>query len=228
MAADSRELAGVRQHLRAAREMSLPVDFSLSGVLAGQEVTLAANGPGPRLAAAAVEAACAARPHGAVLNTGYCGALNPTLRVGDIFIPARVRDVASAMEYAVDPPRTCPPHRTGILLSQDRVAGTAEEKRALRTAGGDVVEMEAAGAAGAAVRLGLPFYCIRVVSDEAAQSFGLDFNKLRRPDGRFDTPRILLAAFRSGPRGLAGLWSLSRQGARASRELGGFLANCRF
>ena len=53
------------------------------------------------------------------------------------------------------------------------------------------VEMEAAGVGAVAGRLGLPFYCIRAVSDLAEEDLRNDFNSAFRSDGSLDTMRLL-------------------------------------
>jgi nucleoside phosphorylase len=113
------------------------------------------------------------------------------------------------------------------MASIDRVAQTAAEKGALRARGAGAVEMEAAGVAEAAGRLNLPVYCIRSVTDLAGESFALDFNAALREDGRFDAARILLQAVRK-PSAFPGLIRLRRRCQTASRNLGDFLAGCRF
>src|SRR5438874_991555 len=83
---------------------------------------------------------------------------------------------------------------------------------------------EAAGVAAKATELGAPFYCLRSVTDLADESFGLDFNAALRPDGRFDTMRLIAASCR---RPLSLLPELLRLGVRcriASRTLGEFVA----
>ncbi len=61
----------------------------------------------------------------------------------------------------------------GVVLSQDRIAGNLEEKQELfAKTGARAVEMEAAGVAARSKRAGLPFHCIKVISDGATESFG--------------------------------------------------------
>ena len=58
----------------------------------------------------------------------------------------------------------------------DRVAQTAEEKRKLRATGASVVEMEAASVHTSARALGLPFFCVRAVTNLADETFANDLN----------------------------------------------------
>src|SRR5262249_48117739 len=117
---------------------------------------------------------------------------------------------------------------TGTLLSMDRVAQTAEEKRYLRRLGASAVDMEAAGVLSRVREWGMPLYCIRVVTDVAGESFQIDLNTARAAQGRFNTPRILAAAMRRPLSGVPELFELQRRSVAAARSLGEFLADCSF
>jgi nucleoside phosphorylase len=191
----------------------------------GQAVWLVANGAGAARAAKAVEAAQAAGRLDWICSMGFCGALEQDMRIGDIFVAERVHSRAG--EFAAAKPAAARPHHTGILASIDRVAQTAEEKAQLRARGASAVEMEAAGVAAKAVEFGLPFYCVRSITDLAEESFLTDFNAVLRPDGRFDTMRIIADSCRR-PRSLPELLRLGRRCHTAAHTLGEFLADCRF
>ena len=113
------------------------------------------------------------------------------------------------------------------MAHNHRVAVTPEEKNHLRAAGGSVVEMEAAAVAAVAQRAGVPFYCIRAVSDGAGEALGLDFNEFRDARGRFSRFRIAMAAVRR-PSVIPALIRLDRNCRRAAENSGAFLADCRF
>jgi uridine phosphorylase len=119
-------------------------------------------------------------------------------------------------------------HFSGTLVSMDRVAQTTEEKRDLCSAGAQAVEMEAAGVLSRVREWGMPFYCIRSVTDLANESFHIDFNAVRTPDGRFSTPRILAAAIASPITVAPELMELKRRCATAAHSLGEFIADCNF
>ena len=75
---------------------------------------------------------------------------------------------------------------------------------------------------------GLPFYCIRAVTDLAGETMANDFNNALRPNGRFDTISILGSSLRHPAARLPELFRLRSRCDRASRALGDFLADCRF
>jgi adenosylhomocysteine nucleosidase len=214
---------------RSVKKLDWPVDWVCSTELKGRNVVLAANGAGPKLAAAALEAARLGIPPGrmeAVVSTGFCGGLEPSMKIGDIFVANRIQSGGELA--AVQIPQSGRNHTTGTLVSMDRVAQTAEEKRDLRSAGASAVEMEAAGMLPQVREWGVPFYCIRSVTDLANESFTIDFNAVRDSGGRFSTPRILAAAVRRpftvGPE----LIELRNRCEIAARSLGEFIADCSF
>jgi len=224
--AEAREFSGVLKFCRKVETLGWPVHWARSAELNDQPVWLVANGAGAGRAAKAVEAAHAAGGLNWICSMGFCGALEKDMRIGDIFIAERIQ--ARGGEFAAAKPATARPHRSGILASIDRVAQTAEEKAQLRARGASAVEMEAAGVAAKAAEFGLPFYCVRSVTDLADESFLFDFNAALRSDGRFDTMRIIAASCRRPRSLLPELLRLRRRCQKAAHTLGEFLADCRF
>jgi adenosylhomocysteine nucleosidase len=185
------------------------------------------NGAGAHHAAAAVDAALIAGFHpDAIVSMGFCGALDPALRIADIVVGATV--FADGAAFAAHSPVAGAPHRTGAVCSLDHVAATAAEKRQLHATGAVAVEMEAAGVARRARTLGLPFFCIKSVTDLAEETMANDFNKVLRSDGRFDTMKILALSLRRPWVRLPELVRLRQRCGLAARSLGEFIADCRF
>jgi nucleoside phosphorylase len=205
-----------------SKTVDLPVHWALEGVWRGREVIAVANGAGSERASAAVQAVPFAS---AVCNIGFCGALADSLAPGDVFVATSVVGNGGSWKSA-DPkgPRAA----SGQLISIDRIAQTAREKRDLALTGAFVVEMEAAGAASASEKLQVPFYCVRAVSDRADEDFANDFNRCLMPDGRFNVGRLVAGAMASPVRRFGELIRLSRRTALASKNLGEFLGNCSF
>jgi adenosylhomocysteine nucleosidase len=201
--------------------------------MGGRRVLLAANGAGSKLAMKATEIAIRAISNAdlssshleAVISTGFCGALDPELKVGDIVTAQEVLDLATGQRYPcvellADAPR-------GIVLSQDRIANDAAEKQELfAKTGACAVEMEAAGVAARSKRAGLPFYCIKAISDVATESFAFDLNRMRTTDGRVARGKIMVHALMR-PNLLPGLYRLKRRTDEVARVLGEFLVSCR-
>jgi adenosylhomocysteine nucleosidase len=197
VAAESRELVGLVKQTGAAKWI------------------LAANGPGPKLAAEAVDQALREqRIVDGIVSTGFCGALDPTLGVGDIVVSGD--GVLSPRSFV-----------RGEILSRDRVAATAAEKHALHNQTGAIaIEMESAAVAAKAREMGVPFRCIKVVSDAALEDMPLDFNLYRDSAGRFSRSRIALAALRRPFSAIPALLRLDRNCRHAADKLGEFFADC--
>ena len=189
---------------------------------------MVANGEGAALAAEAAETAHEQERIDAVVSTGFCGALDPELRPGDIVVATKVVEAASGRCFEAAEPVATRTYRRGSVISVDRVLLTAEEKARFRARGDDAVEMEAAALAGKAAEWRLPFYCIRAVTDTAEESFALDLNGARDADGRLRRWRIVAGALRRPGTGIAELVKLHRRSRLATGELGDFLAECEF
>ncbi len=213
VAAEPRELSGILAHCANVAPLTARVQYARTGELRGNRCVLVANGPGAELAR---QAASIDVPADAIVSTGYCGAVNPAYRTGDIFVAIEVDGRACSR------PATAKPHREGTLISADCVV--ADKHRV----GADAVDMEAGAVAAVAAERGKPFFCVRSVLDAAGEQFALDFNRLRDRDGRFSRPRILAAALRRPSAGIPELVELLRRGRACSRALGDFIAECKF
>jgi adenosylhomocysteine nucleosidase len=213
VAAEAREFEGILK--RADDVRALPwqgAAFSREAAWKDSRWFLIANGPGPVLVERALQRK---RDVDRILSIGFCGALDPALRIGDIVVSGEVPKGLQASFVQ------------GGVVSVDRVAFTAREKSDLRAAtGAAVVEMESAAVAQKAREWDVPFGCVRVVSDVAGDDLPLDFNRYRDADGRFERTRIALAALGRPFTVLPRLVRLDRDCRRAAERLGEFLANC--
>ena len=215
VAAEQREFAGILKRAATARKLPWPgAAFAREIPRNGGRWLLVSNGPGPAM----VNQALKTKPDvETLLSIGFCGALDPALQIGDIVVSGEVPKGVGAL------------FTRGDVLSLDRVAVTAEEKRKLRdSSGAAVVEMESAAVAQKAREWGIPFRCVRVVSDTAEQDMPLDFNRYRDADGRFQRGRIAAAALARPFTALPGLVRLDRNCRHAAEQLGEFLADCQF
>jgi adenosylhomocysteine nucleosidase len=210
--AEAREFEGILKRARNVRPLAWPgAAFSREIVSKDRRWLLIANGPGPRL----VDQALQNKPDvDRMVSIGFCGALDPALRIGDIVISGEVPEELGASFVQ------------GDVLSVDRVAITAAEKGELRASTqAAVVEMESAAVARKAREWEMPFGCVRVVSDVADENLPLDFNRYRDADGRFSRTRIALAAMGHPFTVLPGLIRLDKNCRLAAERLGEFLAN---
>jgi nucleoside phosphorylase len=222
VAAERRELEGLLVHVDEVAKPNWPLDFVRMGRLKGVQVVLVANGPGSKLAGAAVDVVKTNQKMDALISIGFCGGLVGSLQACDIFVATEVVGVAPALA-----PSSSRPFKTGKLLSIDRVVSTAAEKAALAK-NADAVEMEAAAVAARAQHWQIPFYAVRVVTDTLDEDFPLDFNQMRALDGRFSRSKIVAAALRKPAAVIPELIKLNKRTKRAAQALGDFLADARF
>jgi adenosylhomocysteine nucleosidase len=113
------------------------------------------------------------------------------------------------------------------VISLDRVVRTADEKRRLHARGFLAVEMEAAAVAERAARWGVPFYCLRAVTDTAQQDLMIDLNAARDDQGQIRDGRVVVEALRR-PWSLPELFILWRRSHVAAESIGQLIVDSRF
>ena len=190
------------------------------------ELLLVANGAGPARAAAAVDGTVESFAPDAIVSTGFCGALDEKLDIAAVVVGTEVTGADG--RFGARAPAASPEHHLGVVVTIDHVAQTAAEKRGLRQSGASAVDMEAAAVAERAAALGLPFFCIKSVTDLAGEDMANDLNAAMRSDGHFDTMRILGSVLGRPLSRVPELLRLRSRSARAACALGDLFADCRF
>ncbi len=234
VASEAAELKPLANLLTASRKLKWPIDYAYEGIWESRRMILAANGAGPKLAAQAVEVAIrslmvaelSSSRLEAVVSTGWCGALDPQLQESQLVVATQVLDVSTKETFDCAAIEADGEFVSGVVASQNRVANHAADKEQLRALGAVAIDMEAAGVAARAKRAGLPFCCIKAVSDCAGESFPFDLNKCRTPEGRIARGKIVLQAL-THPNRLPVLFHLKRRTENAAAALGEFLVSCR-
>jgi nucleoside phosphorylase len=222
------------RHLLSSPGRARVEDFPLlTGTLAGRPVLLVQAGPGPERARRALLAAASRFSVGAAWSLGFAGGLVDTLRPGDLVCPGLVLkdDGRAGQAFHVAPARAAVlaalsaagiPLADGSLLSVDAPLRTPEAKRAAhRRTGAVAVDMEAAGVAEAAGRLGIPWLAIKGVVDAAGEPLPPFLAGCTTPRGDLRW-RGVLACLAVGSRRQA-LGRLTRASRRAARALAGGL-----
>jgi len=175
----------------------------------GQAV-LVCGGIGAEAARRATEAVLELYHPELVQSVGFAGALDPALKVGEIFAPRRVIDAreGSNAEMATG---------FGVLVSVDTVAGAKEKAKLAESYGAQVVDMEAAAVARGAEARDVRFMALKAISDES--NFAMPaLDRFIGERGQFRTGRfVIFATLRPWlwPR----LIQLAGNGAKASRAL---------
>ena len=223
IAADPREFAGIPK----PRAFPIPgVHWSRTARAGSHDALLIANGAGSRRASEATTLAAQRFQPDAVVSTGFCGALDRSLRIGDIVVATKVLEDSVVTDAAS--PSSMRRFHAGPVTTINHVAGSSTEKAHLSASGAIAVEMEAAGVAQAAASLRLPFFCIRTVTDLALEDMANDFNAALRSDGHFDTIKVLTGALCHPVARVPELLRMRDRAERAAQSLGAFLVDCRF
>jgi adenosylhomocysteine nucleosidase len=234
VAAEAAELKPFEAHLINSRKLKWPLDYAFEGILDGRRILLAANGAGPKLVAQAIEVAqrairaadLSSSKLEAIVSVGFCGALRPELQPSQIVVGMEVLDPRAGTRYPCLAIESSCEHQTGVIASQDRVITDREEKAELSASGAAAVDMESFAVAEAANRAGVPFFCVKSVSDLANETFRIDFNQMRTQEGRIARGKIVLYVL-THPWMLGELFRLRRRSQDAARALGDFLVSCR-
>lgn len=140
-----------------------------------------------------------------VLTCGYAGALDPTLKIGDVVFDA---DSASGLAEKF----AGLAHPVKFFCSDKVLVTTVQKARARTESGAQAVDMESEFIRRACRAAGIPSATVRAISDLAGEDFPLDFNRLAKPDQSLD-PKKLAWAILTSPRSIPGLLRL-RQNTR--------------
>lgn len=174
------------------------------------------GGIGPEAARRAAEAVLALYHPEIIYSVGFAGALDPSLKVGDIVQPSRVVN-------ASDGSSTILRGGAGILVSFASIASPDQKKKLRESFGAQAVDMEAASVARAAEARGIRFAALKTISD--ASNFALPpTERFVAADGSFAEFRFtIFAAMRPWiwPRVI----QLARNSSLASRKLFPALSN---
>ena len=152
-----------------------------------------------------------------VVSVGYCGGLDPALKVGDVVTAAAVL-APDGTRFPAEPLGS--PAVT--VATADAVVAAPAAKAALFAAtGAAVVDMEAAGVAAACGARGMPFSAVKVVTDAAGDALPADlapFLALDRGVG-LRSVAACLAAVAARPAVVRDLWRLGASAEVCSRAL---------
>jgi adenosylhomocysteine nucleosidase len=115
----------------------------------------------------------------AVISTGWAGALSPELTPGHACNVSGIIDAQTGERFSTASSPNGP-----LLVTSPKVADEQEKRRLAATYGAGLVDMEAAAIARLAQMRGIPFHCIKGISDGYNDQLP-DFNRFILPNGRF-------------------------------------------
>jgi adenosylhomocysteine nucleosidase len=123
-----------------------------------------------------------------VVSVGWAGALREELVAGQAYDVSIIIDAHTGERFiAAGPPNNY------WLVTSDRVADAHEKLRLAETYEAALVDMEAAGVARFAKMRGIPFYCIKGISDGYSDQLP-DFNNFISPNGQFKLTQLVVFA----------------------------------
>ena len=125
-----------------------------------------------------------------LISTGWAGGLREDLTSGQAYNVSGVIDVRTGerFETATGPEANSP---RLLLVTSPKAADFKEKQRLAATYQAALVDMEAAGVARLAQARGIPFYCIKGISDGYSDKLP-DFNCFISPSGRLQMGRIVV------------------------------------
>ena len=186
-------------------------------VFENREAALICGGIGAEAARRATEAVIREVGPTRVISVGFAGALDPSLKVGDIFEPRTVINAADGVHTEIR-------SGEGILVSSATVASKGQKTRLAKSYNAGAVDMEAAAVAQGAEARGIEFAALKVISDAADFVMPGRMERFVAADGTFRAPK-----FASHVTLRPWLWgrtiALARNSAKASRALCGALAS---
>lgn len=149
----------------------------------------------------------------AVCSVGWAGSLNGAIGAESVSNVSLVIDTKTGERFRpVDSRAECP-----VLVTTTRVADEREKQRLAASYGAGLVDMEAAAIARIALGKGIPFYCLKAVSDDAEARLP-DLNPFIAESGRLKMlPFLAHIAVR--PRSWSGLMKLGRHSSAAAKNL---------
>jgi adenosylhomocysteine nucleosidase len=159
-----------------------------------------------------------------VLSAGFSGALQDRYQIGDIVLATDVIDEAGTIWPATWPGELPagewrPPIHRGRLLGCSRLISDPKDKRDLgEKYRADAVDMETATLARLCSAQGVPFGCVRSVSDRADTALSPRLASVFS-GGRLSLWRVAAAVARS-PALTRELWDLAKKTRLAARQLG--------
>jgi adenosylhomocysteine nucleosidase len=175
-----------------------------------RSAVLVCGGIGAEAARRATEAVIALYQPELVQSVGFAGALDPALKVGEIFSPSRIIDARDGSSVETGSGR-------GVLVSTTSVASAEQKAKLAVSYGAQAVDMEAAAVALGAQARGVRFMAVKAISDESTFAMP-SLDRFVDRDGQF-CEMAFAASLATRPWLWSRFFQLARNSAKASRAL---------
>jgi adenosylhomocysteine nucleosidase len=156
-----------------------------------------------------------------VVVAGYAGALDPSLKVGDIFVASEILEGEDQRWRTVIPAELGDSICGRLFTARTLIASTAEKRRLFRSTRALAVDMESAAIAEACQGERIPCAVVRAISDSAETELSPRLANLLSA-GRVSPFRALAAIMRR-PTIAVQFWRLAGDTRRAAASLAGAL-----
>ena len=201
-------------------------NFVFRGGLLGQtRVAFAESGMGPNVARKATQTLIDGHSPTWIVSAGFCGALRPEMRIGDIVVANSIVDPTGG-ELAIDLKMEPDPKRglcVGKVVTVEQIVRTVAEKKRLADQHAAIaVDMESLAVARVCREAKVRFLAIRVVSDDLSADLPKEVASVVGSSGTVRLGAVAGALFkRLGS--AKDLWRLREQALVAADRLATFL-----
>jgi len=204
----------VKPAIRLWRSVERRHDGRVFRFFEAPSAVLVCGGIGPEAARRATEAILALYSPAIVYSVGFAGGVISQLKVGELFVPSEVIDVADGSRA-----ETGGGH--GSLLSLAAIATKSQKLRFAEAYGASAVDMEAAAVARGAEAKGVAFGAVKAISDEVDFEMP-SMHRAIDSQGNLRTARLLMYAL-VRPWTWPSLIRLARDSAKAAQTLAHYL-----
>jgi adenosylhomocysteine nucleosidase len=227
VAATAIEVGPLLSRFTNVRKYAGPKFTVIEGDVGGVLVGLVLTGMGRVRAQRGLEILLDGHRPSWVVSAGFGGALDPSLKRNDVFLPSEVVNSEGskfAIDLALPPGAEAQGLRTGRLLTVDEFVRKATDKADLRKKfEADVVDMETSSLAALCGDRRVKFLAVRVISDEAGVDLPPEILAIVGPTGGLRMGATLGALWKR-PSSVKDLLNLRQHAIEAAAKLGDFLA----
>ena len=220
------ESRGLKQVLAHSRRVQSKHSAQIAWQLGTLRIAAAISGMGHAKSAAATEGLIDAGAR-TIINAGFDAALDGKAEVGDVVVVNRVlRSGVTCEPLVCDHSLSAAIPPSGSLgysvwqsdvITSDKMILDPEEKRLIyATTGAAALDMECYAAAQSCEHLGIPFLCIKAVSDTAAEDLPHELTELVEIQSTMGQLAFTLMR----PKLWVRLWRIRRHALKASDNLG--------